>query len=142
MPRKPTINDPEFDADPDEPREAHLKILDMIRRIPPGYVSTYGRVAEAAGYPKRARWVGQILRNSPLADGVPWHRVVNAAGRISTRGGSGPRRQGVLLKAEGVRIDGNGRVDLDEYLWRFRMKRQARHPSAESGRRSVVLRAP
>ena len=102
------------------PGESELKILRVIRRIPPGFVSTYGKVAEAAGLPRRARLVGRVLRASPLADGVPWHRVVNAAGRISLRGGEGPRLQARRLAAEGVCVDPRGRIKLDEHLWKFR----------------------
>lgn len=76
---------------------------------------TYGQVAVAAGLPRRARLVGRLLSGSPLADGVPWHRVVNASGRISERDGDGPSRQRRLLAAEGVLPDRNGRFDLSRY---------------------------
>lgn len=102
----------------DAPSDSHLRILDAIRRIPPGFVTTYGQVAQAAGLPGRARLVGRLLSDSPLADGVPWHRVINASGRISERGGPGPDRQRRLLAAEGVELDGRGRIDLKTYLWR------------------------
>ncbi|HKQ48450.1 MAG TPA: MGMT family protein [Phycisphaerae bacterium] len=106
--------------DEQAPSAAELKILRVIRRIPPGFVSTYGKVAEAAGLPRRARLVGRVLRASPLADGVPWHRVVNAAGRISLRGGEGPRLQARRLAAEGVSVDSRGRIRLAEHIWEFK----------------------
>ena len=108
------------------PSEAELKILRVIRRIPRGFVSTYGRIAEAAGLSGRARLVGHVLSASPLADEVPWHRVVNAAGRISLRGGDGPRLQVRLLTAEGVRVDARGRVDLEAHLWKYRKNGKGR----------------
>lgn len=108
------------------PSEAELKILRVIRRIPPGFVLTYGKVAEAAGLPRRARLVGQVLSRSPLADDVPWHRVVNAAGRISLRGGEGPRLQARRLTAEGVAVNSRGRIKLDEHLWEFRNNSKGR----------------
>jgi methylated-DNA-protein-cysteine methyltransferase-like protein len=49
------------------------------------------------------------------SDGVPWHRVINAQGRISERPGS--QRQRPLLEAEGVVFDEKGRIDLDLYRW-------------------------
>jgi methylated-DNA-protein-cysteine methyltransferase-like protein len=140
MRKKPKLFGDRIREDRWEPREAHLKILDAIRQIPRGCVCTYGRVAEAAGWPRRARLVGQILRHSPLSDGVPWHRVVNASGRISARDGEGPRRQRERLAAEGVRVDFRGRVDLAVNLWSYNEKRKTRKGRARHGRRSVVLR--
>ncbi|MCG8404066.1 MAG: MGMT family protein [Phycisphaerales bacterium] len=99
------------------PRDAHLRILAVIRDIPAGRVCTYGRVAEGAGLPGRARLVGRILRDSPLSFDVPWHRVVNASGRISERSGSGMKDQRHLLTAEGILFMTEDRIDLAEYLW-------------------------
>ena len=89
----------------------------MIRRIPRGWVLTYGGVADAAGLPGRARWVGTILRTCPLAAQVPWHRVINSAGRISERAGEGPDRQRHRLEAEGIVFGPNGRIDFSVHLW-------------------------
>jgi methylated-DNA-protein-cysteine methyltransferase-like protein len=99
-----------------EPSRGHLQILSVIQRIPEGRVCTYGRIAEAAGLPRRARLVGRILHDSPLADDVPWHRVINASGRISDRPG-GATEQLARLAAEGVEVTACGRVDLGTYLW-------------------------
>jgi methylated-DNA-protein-cysteine methyltransferase related protein len=90
----------------------------VVTRIPHGRVSTYGRVAEAAGVPRGARQVGYALAAlEPERDDVPWHRVINADGRISRRAdpdaGNLQRR---LLETEGVLFDESGRVDLGRYL--------------------------
>ena len=106
---------PTLDVTP--PTDAHLRILRVIRTIPAGRVSTYGRVAAAAGLPGRARLVGRILRDSPLADDVPWHRVVGSAGRISLRAGGGAKKQRGRLIAEGIEVEPGGRIDLAMYLW-------------------------
>ena len=92
----------------------------VVRRVPPGRVTTYGRVARAvtaAGYPLSARAAGWALRNSP--PGLPWHRVVNAAGELSAErsGSCAPGRQRALLVREGVRFDRRGRVRLDGCLF-------------------------
>ncbi len=100
-----------------EPNPAHLRILSVIRRIPEGRVCTYGRIAAAAELPGRARLVGRVLRDSPLADDVPWHRVVGASGRISERPG-GTTGQRAKLAAEGVELTMGGRIDMETYLWR------------------------
>jgi len=98
-----------------EPR--HLRILSLIRKIPPGRVCTYGKIAAASGLPGRGRLVGRILRDSPLAEGVPWHRVIGAGGRVSQRRGTGAVEQRNRLAAEGIDFGDGGRIDLGIYLW-------------------------
>jgi methylated-DNA-protein-cysteine methyltransferase-like protein len=93
-------------------------ILAVVQSIPPGRVATYGQIAEMAGLPGRARLVGAVLGRLPPDSAVPWHRVVNAAGRISPRGdGASAWEQGQLLVAEGVAIDEHGRIDLRHCRW-------------------------
>ncbi len=83
--------------------------------IPPGTVATYGQVADLAGLPGRARFVGAVLAALPRGSRLPWQRVVNAAGRSSLPGAAG-RRQLKLLKGESVMVI-NGRIDLRRYRW-------------------------
>lgn len=78
-------------------------VIAVISALEPGDVVTYGEVAAEAGYPGAARAVGGILRTS---EGLPWWRVVGAAGRLRT---PDPVRQARLLADEGVLIV-NGRV--------------------------------
>lgn len=78
------------------------RVLSVVRRIPRGRVATYGDVAAAAGRPRAARAVGNIMRNS--ADpSVPCHRVIAAGGKI---GGFGRdvTRKAALLRAEDVLV--------------------------------------
>lgn len=90
----------------------------MVRRIPRGSVSTYGRVAEIAGLPGQARLVGYALHALPDGSDVPWHRVINHQGRISARKRSSwgveQRRR---LEAEGLEFDDRGRIDLARHSW-------------------------
>jgi len=103
-----TAVDPE--ANPED------RIWLVLSRIPRGRVTTYGTVARLAGLPRHARLVGRTLANLPDDSRLPWHRVVNAAGRISSRGGDGPSaEQRQRLEAEGVRFKGD-RVDR-AFLW-------------------------
>jgi len=92
------------------------RVYALVRRIPPGRVATYGAIARALGDPRAARTVGWALR--ACGDDVPWHRVVNAHGRISWRPTGGYHLQQVLLRQEGVRITREGRIDLEEFGWR------------------------
>lgn len=76
---------------------------------------TYGQVAGRVGAPRSARAVGGAMRHCP--DDVPWHRVVNAQGRISRRRRvTGMLTQRIRLEQEGVTLRG-GRVALRRYRW-------------------------
>lgn len=92
-------------------------IWDTVARIPYGRVATYGQIARVAGLGRRARLAGYALHNTPDGVSVPWHRVVNAQGRISLPPGSDSHaRQRRLLEAEGI-VFINGRLDLSVYRW-------------------------
>ncbi len=68
---------------PHRGHEAAAAICAVIRRIPKGWVATYGQVAAMAGLPRRARLVGHVLQHLDPATDIPWHRVVNAKGEVS-----------------------------------------------------------
>jgi methylated-DNA-protein-cysteine methyltransferase-like protein len=100
------------------------QVYELVRRIPPGKVTSYGRVAQMLGRPNAARAVGYAL--SALKDarpdddrpGVPWHRVVNSQGRISIQNRElTGQRQAELLRDEGIDVSEQLKIDLDEYLW-------------------------
>jgi methylated-DNA-protein-cysteine methyltransferase-like protein len=98
-------------------------IYSVVRRIPRGRVATYGQVATLAGLAGHARQVGYALNALPDATAVPWHRVVNAAGRISVRAAPGGELvQQLLLEKEGVRLDARGRSPLDHLRWQPRVR--------------------
>jgi len=98
--------------------EAYDEIYAVVSSIPRGKVATYGQVAELAGLPRRARMVGYALRELPPGSGLPWHRVVNAAGKVSARGRPDSERdQKTLLEAEGVAFDRHNRLSLKQFRW-------------------------
>jgi methylated-DNA-protein-cysteine methyltransferase-like protein len=89
------------------------------RRIPKGWVATYGQVAAMAGLPRRARLVGYVLQHLDTTTDVPWYRVVNAKGEVSytlSRHGSDTLQQR-LLEEEGVEFDDSNRFDLQRFRW-------------------------
>ena len=90
----------------------------VVLSIPPGKVSTYGKVAAAAGYPLYHRAVARLLRTDP-PDLLPWHRVVGAGGAIKLRA-DGEDEQRARLKMEGVGFVGE-RVDMDRFEWALRV---------------------
>jgi methylated-DNA-protein-cysteine methyltransferase-like protein len=116
----------------------------LVRRVPRGRVVTYGQVAALLGHPRAARAVGTALANlpRPLLHVVPWQRVINAAGRISIRGGvERPDLQREMLELEGIRFRG-GTVSLREFRWggpqrerRVRLRVEAPFETARPARR-------
>lgn len=58
-------------------------IIQQVAAVPFGEVTSYGAIAKAAGLPGYARFVGQVLRNLPKDSKLPWHRVINAQGKLS-----------------------------------------------------------
>lgn len=93
-------------------------IYRVVRRIPRGRVATYGAVAKLAGIPGHARRVGYALHSLPEGSGVPWHRVINARGRISlSPSGLGGSLQRALLEREGVVFTGGETVSLRRFGW-------------------------
>jgi len=88
-----------------------------IRSIPRGRVATYGQIAALAGREHGARGVAWILHSSSEAAGLPWHRVIGGAGRISLPRRRGFEEQKRRLSAEGVAVGPGGRVDLKLYRW-------------------------
>jgi len=101
--------------------DLHSRIKKVIARIPRGRVATYGQIARIARLPGQARLVGYALHALPAESPIPWHRVLNTKGELSTRGLSA-ERQRKLLEKEGVRFDVRGRVSLTKFQWRPRSR--------------------
>lgn len=114
-----------------------------IRSIPRSRVATYGQIAALAGRERAARGVAWILHSSSETAGLPWHRVIGAAGRISlprsrglgtstsgtcSRGGF--EEQKARLIGEGVAVGLGGRVDLKRYRWEPSFGAAGRSPAA------------
>ncbi len=97
---------------------AYERIWQTVSRIPYGRVATYGQIARLSGLGKRARMVGYALHRTPDHYDIPWHRVINAQGRISFPPGSAQhRKQRDRLIAENILPVGE-RFDLEQYRWR------------------------
>jgi methylated-DNA-protein-cysteine methyltransferase-like protein len=106
-------------------------IIKVILSIPVGSVSSYGRIAERAGQPRRARLVGRILREAPVDLNLPWHRVVRANGQIAFPANSRAfEKQLDLLAEEGVSVVA-GRVDMEQFGWDQNIDRLLWGPSGQ-----------
>ncbi|WP_373047828.1 MGMT family protein [Vulgatibacter sp.] len=82
------------------PESFEETVAKAVRSIPAGVVLSYAEVARRAGRPRGARAVARALRN---LHGVPWWRVARADRTLAPEVAG---EQAVLLRAEGVRIEG------------------------------------
>ena len=115
------------------------KIYRLVLKIPRGRVMTYGQIARLLEDRFSPRLVGWAMHATPRDErNIPWHRVINSKGGIST----GriilhePDLQRLLLEAEGVAFDERGHCDLSVYQWSPRQK-----TSEASDRRKSINRA-
>ena len=102
---------------PSSAQDSKIRIWQVVSQIPAGKVATYGQVAQLAGLPRAARLVGNCLHGLPADTRLPWHRVINAQGKISLPARSAAyRKQRDRLAAEGVTML-KGKVSLARYQW-------------------------
>ena len=100
---------------PNKTTNTFERVWTLVRRIPRGKVATYGQLSRMIG--GRLSPVGIGWAVAAAAEGaIPWHRVVNARGGISTDKRA-PGFQRAKLKAEGVRFRHDGSIDLDRFGW-------------------------
>jgi methylated-DNA-protein-cysteine methyltransferase-like protein len=97
------------------------RVYKAVSRVPPGRVASYGQIATVvSGSPFAARTVGWALHALPeyLVDEVPWWRIVNVRGRISTScvEHNAAQQRGRLVD-EGIEFDDMGCIDLDRFGW-------------------------
>ena len=98
------------------------RVYRAVESVPTGHVTTYGDVATAIGSPMSARQVGFALSQltNERAETVPWHRVINAQGRISLRG---DLVRGTIQKSrledEGIKFNPSDRIALSAYRWHY-----------------------
>ena len=93
------------------------QVYRLVRQVPPGRVTSYGAIARMLGHPHAARTVGWALHGLPEGSDVPWHRVINSQGRVSTGLRDGADLQRALLEAEGIEFDARGTVDWEQFGW-------------------------
>ena len=105
------------------------EVYAIVCRIPKGRVLTYGLISNLLNGRLSAQGVGwamQALAKNPNKPGkynatnVPWHRVINSQGRLSTHKNPdiAPGLQKKLLQAEGIKFDAEDKMDLPAYLWK------------------------
>ena len=120
------------------------RIYRTIMRIPRGRVTTYGTVARLAGLAGQPRLVGYALHSLGSSSiGVPWHRVINAQGKLSLEeaGASSGLTQRLRLQQEGVVVNAAGRVDLKRFGWEIDDKRSTKTRAKKSSAKSSARRS-
>ena len=94
------------------------KVYEVVKQVPRGKVTTYGDVARLCGNPRMARQVGWALHTNPQPGVIPCHRVVFANGSVCTGFAFGGKDvQRAMLRAEGVEVSDDYKVDLKKYRW-------------------------
>ncbi len=94
------------------------EVYRIVSLIPEGRIASYGEVAILADRPWAARAVGNALRHLESDSRVPWWRVVNGTGVVSTSAIDHTAQvQRMLLEAEGVEFDESGRIDWERFGW-------------------------
>jgi len=124
------------------------KVYDLVKRIPRGRVVTYGQLAQMLHLPGGARTAGYAIAGCPSGQGIPWHRVVGAGGKLLPREPYGSKQRR-LLESEGTQFAGMS-VDMAAHQWRptqstmrrprVRPKkpREQKHPKPGSRKRRPV----
>ncbi|WP_068676688.1 MGMT family protein [Oceanobacillus sp. Castelsardo] len=92
-------------------------VVQIIQNIPKGKVMTYGQIARLAGSPRAARQVVRVLHSMSQKYHLPWHRIVNAKGKIAIKSDELYHEQRLNLEAEGVEVSSDGMVNLGKYQW-------------------------
>lgn len=102
-------------------QEYFQRVYEIVARIPRGKVATYGQIAALLGEPRGARTVGWAMRSAPAHLNLPCHRVVNKAGTLAPDYAfGGAENQRKMLEQEGITFLHNGRIDMENHLWKLR----------------------
>lgn len=98
------------------------KVYQVVSQIPKGKVATYGQIAVLVGNPRAARQVGWVLHQLPVITNIPWQRIINRHGMISTTCQEHTYKiQKELLVRESVevkKINSTYFINMKKYLWR------------------------
>ncbi len=100
-------------------RDFFVDVMDVVRQVPKGRVTSYGAIAKYLGAARSARIVGYCMNNAhTVKPAVPAHRVVNSAGILSGKHHFGPdNRMQRLLEKEGVKVKNDQVVDFEKKFW-------------------------
>jgi methylated-DNA-protein-cysteine methyltransferase-like protein len=100
-------------------RDFFADVMDVVRQVPNGRVTSYGAIAKYLGAARSARIVGYCMNNSHVVNPpVPAHRVVNSSGLLTGKHHfATPTRMAALLRKEGVKVKDDHVVDFVRCFW-------------------------
>ena|SRR3989344_8698748 len=97
------------------------QVEQLVKKIPPGRVASYGQIAALISTPRAARSVGWCLHTMDIQKDLPWHRVINSKGYITTTCADHTANlQKALLEKEGISVLQKSElwwVDMSKYQW-------------------------
>ena len=93
-------------------------VIEVVKLIPKGKVTSYGMIANYLGAKKSSRLVGWALNKASQSSEIPAHRVVNRNG-LMTGKNNFPTKNYMKeeLEREGLSIKEDSIVDFNKYLW-------------------------
>ncbi len=103
---------------PQQPVSFFQQVYDLVRIIPPGYVMSYGQIAQLLGHPRASRLVGWAMHRCPSQ--IPWYRVIKKTGELPLSNSLFPLSdQRRLLEQEGVSFLTSGLVDMKKHQYKL-----------------------
>jgi methylated-DNA-protein-cysteine methyltransferase-like protein len=96
-------------------------VYTFVKKIPRGYVATYGQVAKSLKLPGGARTAGRAMAACPSGKGIPWHRVVGAGGKLLIREPYASLQR-KLLESEGLQLAEKRILNFSAHQWRPRKR--------------------
>jgi methylated-DNA-protein-cysteine methyltransferase-like protein len=101
----------------------------LVKQIPRGRVLSYGDVARLVSLRGGARTAGHAMAATPSGQGIPWHRVLGADGKLLIREPYASLQR-KLLESEGVVVV-ESRIKMKQYLWAPSAKKKSSKNSSK-----------
>ena len=98
------------------------RIYALVKRIPRGRFMTYGQVAKALRLPGGARTAGRAMAACPSGQGIPWHRVLGAGGKLLIREPHASLQR-KLLETEGLTLAEKRVLEFRRFEWKPALRR-------------------
>jgi methylated-DNA-protein-cysteine methyltransferase-like protein len=92
------------------------RVYALVKKVPRGRVMTYGGLAKALRLPGGARTAGRAMASNPSGQGVPWHRVVGAGGKLLIREPYASLQR-KLLESEGLALAEKRILNFSDCVW-------------------------
>lgn len=100
-------------------RDFFADVMDVVRQIPRGRVTSYGAIAKYLGAARSSRMVGYCMNKAHgVLPAVPAHRVVNRNGMLTGKHHFATATEmQELLESESVQVKDDQVVEFDMLYW-------------------------